>query len=312
MTTVPLGAGPEFDRIRAIAAVLGDAAAGLGDDCATLADGWRASTDLAVEGVHFRREWLAAEEIGWRAAMAALSDLAAAGASAEAILVALAVPADEPASTLTAVMRGIGEAASAVGAKVVGGDLSSGSGMAITVTVLGKAAWPIGRRGANPGDELWVTGTLGGARAAWRAWEAGQVPNPAARRRFAHPMARIAEGRLLAKGGATAMVDLSDGLGGDAGHLARASGVGLEIELRLVPIDGSVGGDQRAIEAASGGEDYELLVALPVGAGAAIAQQLLKTTGTMLTRIGQVVAGAQVRFLHQGSTVALVGFNHFR
>lgn len=311
MALTPMGPGPEFDRIRAIAAALGDAAHGLGDDCASLEGGWRASTDLTVEDVHFRRGWLAPRELGWRAAMAALSDLAAAGASAGPVLVALAAPRDEPPTTATEIMVGIGEAVTTVGGLIVGGDLSTGPGLAITVTVLGKAERPVGRRGARVGDELWVTGTLGGARAAWQAWDSGATPLAGARRRFARPMARIAEGRILAEV-VTAMMDLSDGLGGDAHHLARASGVGVEIDLDAVPADPAALGPDRAIEAVSAGEDYELLAAIPAGRGAGTAADLLRLTGTVLTRIGRVVPGDRVRFLRGTADVVVTGFDHFR
>ncbi|HEU5048801.1 MAG TPA: AIR synthase related protein, partial [Gemmatimonadales bacterium] len=117
----PLGEGPEFDRIRAIAAAL-TSEDRLGDDCAVIGSGeWLASTDVSVEGVHFRRAWLSLEEIGWRAAASALSDLAAMGAEPSAVLVALAGPRSAPAAESVAIMRGIGAATAAVGAEVVGG-----------------------------------------------------------------------------------------------------------------------------------------------------------------------------------------------
>ncbi len=310
MTATPLGPGPEFDRIRAIAGALGDAAGGLGDDCAFLDDGWCVSIDATIEGTHFRRGWLAPEEIGWRAAMAALSDLAAVGARPEAALVALAAPPDEPTTTLSAVMAGLGAAVTEVGARVVGGDLSAGPVLALTVTVLGRSDRPIRRRGARPGDELWVTGALGGARAAWRAWDNGSSPTAAARARFARPLARIREGQWLAANGATAMIDVSDGLAGDAEHLARASAVGLEIDLDRIPIDPAVLSDDRAVEAAKGGEDYELLVSVAIRAPQDPPPSA--AAGTPLTRVGRVVSGAGVRFLRGGLAIPLTGFSHFR
>jgi len=155
VTRIPLGAGPEFDRIRAAAAALGDSAGALGDDCASIPDAEGTvvlSTDASVENVHFRRAWLSAEEIGWRAASAALSDLAAQGAAPVGLLAAVALPRETPEAESTAVMRGIGRAAAAVGATVLGGDLSAAGEWMITVTVVGRAVHPVSRRGAAAGD----------------------------------------------------------------------------------------------------------------------------------------------------------------
>src|SRR6185503_7063413 len=167
MTTLALGPGPEFDRIRAIARALGPLAGGLGDDCAVVPDGSSASlvvsTDVSVEQVHFRRDWLRLDEIGWRSAAGALSDLAAAGAEAVGLLAAVTVPRDATEADLTEVMRGVGDA---VGGVVLGGDLSSGSGWSLAITVIGRANRPLSRRGGRAGDGIWVSGALGASRAA--------------------------------------------------------------------------------------------------------------------------------------------------
>ncbi|MGH7532153.1 MAG: thiamine-phosphate kinase [Gemmatimonadales bacterium] len=310
MTHSTLGPGPEFDRIRAIAAALGADAAELGDDCALVpvSDGILAlSTDVSVEGVHFRREWLSLEEIGWRAAAAALSDLAADGAGADGVLVALTVPPGASDADAAEVMRGVGAAAGSVRATVRGGDLSSGPVWSIAVTVFGMAERAVTRAGAQPGDRLWVTGQVGGAGAALAVWQGGSGPGEALRRRFAHPEPRIAAGRWLAAHGATAMLDLSDGIAADAQHLAAASGVKLRIELDSLPLaEGQ--SDPRA--AAVGGEDYELLVALP--AGFAGQEECLRATGVPLTPIGEVRSGAGVECILEGKPVTLSGYQHFR
>jgi thiamine-monophosphate kinase len=173
--------------------------------------------------------------------------------------------------------------------------------------VIGRAGRPVHRRGARPGDGLWVTGALGGARAALAAWTAGRIPSPGARTRFAHPIPRIREGIWLAEQGATAMLDLSDGLGGDAEHLAAASDVALAIDLETIPVDPAVAlvlpeGESASIFAARGGEDYELLAAMPEG---------FQGADFSLTRIGTVVAGSGPRFRHAGRAVALTGYDHF-
>jgi thiamine-monophosphate kinase len=312
MTAVPLGPGPEFDRIRAIARALGDRAAGLGDDCAIVPGGPDAiclSVDLSVEGVHFDRRWLAPAEIGWRAAAAALSDLAAMGAAVDGVLVGVAAPRSDPAELFVDLMRGVGDAVQAVGGRVYGGDLTGGDRLTISVTVVGRAARPIMRSGAGPGDGVFVSGTLGGARAALVRWQAGGSPDPRARARFARPEPRIALGRWLADHGATAMLDLSDGLAGDARHLAAASGVHLEIDLALIPVGPGVpeaaGSEDPAAFAARGGEDYELLVTVPSDFVPAAAP------APGLVRVGSVSPGAGVRFSRGGRAVELAGFDHF-
>lgn len=315
-----MGEGVEFDRIRALAAALGAAAGPLGDDCAMLpdADGvLLLSVDTSVENVHFRRAWLSAEEIGWRATAAALSDLAAQGAAPAGVLVAVAVPKDTPPDETTAVMRGVGAAASDVGARVLGGDLSASSEWAVTVTVAGRAVHPVSRKGAAPGDGVWVTGALGAARAALEAWAAGREPTAGARAAFAHPLPRIAAGRWLGGHGARAMLDLSDGLASDAGHLAAASACMVQIDIERIPTAGDAvvaaiaAGIEPAVYCAEAGEDYELLVALPPGFGEADVRDFERACGIAITRIGEIGRGSGVRFRLRGERVKVRGFNHF-
>ena len=318
MTHVALGGGGEFDRIRRIATALGPHAGPLGDDTAVIpaADGVLVvSTDASVEGVHFCRDWLTLPEIGWRAAASALSDLAAAAASPTGITVAVVVPPDLDEAGLVAVMTGVGEAAQSTGCRVLGGDLSSGPSLALTVTVFGHARpAPMSRHGARPGDGVYVTGALGGARAALLDWLDGATPSAAARMAFARPQPRIHAGQWLAAQGATAMMDLSDGLGGDAAHLAAASGVGLRIALERLPIHPSVHrvagrrGEAFAAFAAVGGEDYELLVTLPPDFAGV--RECEPAAGVVLSRIGEVVADAGVEATLHGATVPLAGFQH--
>ena len=316
--SLALGPGPEFDRIREIVQLLGGQGAGLGDDCGLLPvrNGLLAvSTDVSQEDIHFRLDWIQLVEVGWRATAAALSDLAAEGADPVGVLCAVTMPRAAAASELLEVMSGVGAAAQSVGAPVVGGDLSSGPLWSLAVTVLGQTRQPVTRGGARPGDRLWVSGMLGGARAALEAWRRKEQPLPGARERYAHPEPRIAAGGWLAERGAHAMIDLSDGLGGDAAHLAAASGVAIEIDLGVIPITPEAAAEAEASEvspqqfAAEGGEDFELLVALPpeFNGAAVFAQEC----GIPLTRIGSVLDGNEVRFVHQGRTIMLKGFNHF-
>lgn len=315
-----LGPGNEFERIRQILARLGARAAGVGDDCAIIADGPGSlvvSTDLSIEQVHFRTDWISLQEIGWRAAAGALSDLAAEGARAVGILVSVGVPAGAAETAPVEVMAGAGDAAASVGGVVLGGDLSRAEQWIVNVTVIGRAMRPVTRAGAGAGDELWVTGRLGGARAALTAWLRGEAPAAEAREAFAHPVPRLEAGQHLAAAGATAMIDLSDGLGGDAGHLAAASGRALDIDLTRLPLHPDVAVAAKhenttpAEFAGRGGEDYELLVALPPAFTAAEAARLAREIGVPLTRIGTVKTGAGVRFHEGGSEVRLTGFDHF-
>jgi thiamine-monophosphate kinase len=313
-----LGPGPEFDRIRAIIGVLGAQGSGIGDDCGLFREGQdfiALSTDVSVEGVHFRREWITSEEVGWRSAAAALSDLAAEGADPVGLLCAVTMPATAPESELVQVMAGVGAAAKAGGATVLGGDLASGPSWSVAVTVVGRAREPVTRAGAEAHDELWVTGNLGAARAALEAWLHGRQPLTAARARFAHPEPRIAAGRWLGRHGVRAMIDLSDGLAGDAAHLAAASQVGLDIDLDLIPVAHEAQQEARELRitpqqfAAEGGEDYELLAVLPPGFTGA--KRFLQDCGIALTRIGAATDGSGVRFQLQRRPIELRGFNHF-
>ncbi len=287
----PLGPGREFDAVRALLARWGDAARGVGDDAAVLdvPPGERlvVSTDASVEDVHFRRAWLAPEEVGWRAATSALSDLAAMAARPLAVLVALAVPASWR-DALPALGDGIGAAVRAAGAVIVGGDLTGARELAITVTVLGAAARPVGRGGARPGDDLYVTGRLGGPLRALRALERGDVPAAADRARFARPDARIAAGRWLAEHGARALVDVSDGLAADLAHVAAASRVRCVVDpSRLPRVEGA-----SAADALAGGEEYELACAAPADLDVAACA---RETGVPLTRVGLVEAAGPGR-----------------
>jgi thiamine-monophosphate kinase len=318
LQSLALGPGPEFDRIREIARVLGSQGAGIGDDCGLVQEGeefFALSTDVSVEAVHFRVDWISLEEVGWRATAGALSDLAAQGAEPIGLLCAVTVPRGKD-HLVAELMSGVGAAAKFAGATVIGGDLSSAPVWTVTVTVLGRTRAPVTRGGAEAGDRLWVTGTLGLARSALETWRRGDTPAPAARARFAHPEPRIAAGRWLARHGAHAMIDLSDGLGGDAGHIAAASGVALEIQLEAVPIAPEVEDEAKRIGvpapqfAAESGEEYELLVAMPPRFDAVDA--FTHECSIALTPIGAVELGSGVRVRLGERELQLHGFDHFR
>ncbi|MHB1862102.1 MAG: thiamine-phosphate kinase [Gemmatimonadaceae bacterium] len=284
---VALGAGAEFDAIRQLLRRLGARSAGTGDDAALLAvppgQLLVASIDVTVENVHFRRPWLAPAEIGYRAATAALSDLAAMAARPLGMLTAFVIP-ESWRDALDALGDGIGEGAAAADTIVVGGNLSEGSELSITTTVLGHAAHPLPRAGVGANDTLYVTGRLGGSGAALAALLAGRPPAPAYRERFAHPMARIAEALWLAEAGATAAIDISDGLAADAGHLAAASKRRIDLDLAAIPVVDGVS----PLDALASGEEYELLVSAP---GSLDAAAFAARFGIPLTAIGRAVPG---------------------
>lgn len=300
---VPLGPGREFAAIGRWLKLLGRHAAGIGDDAAVVALGdgpaLVVSTDASIEEVHFRRAWMSPADIGWRATMAALSDLAAMGAEPIGLLVALAAPASWDAE-LDAVMKGVAEACEAARTKLLGGDTTRGPVLMLTVTVLGRAASPLARGGAVAGDAIYVSGVLGGPGAALAAWLAGAEPRPVHRARFLRPAARLSLGRWCAANGATAAIDLSDGLAADLAHVAAASGVVCEVDVEHVPHCEGVD----ALAALASGEEYELLVTGPPGL-----DRLAGAAGTGgLTAIGRVRAPgrgekAGTRFLRDGVRV---------
>jgi thiamine-monophosphate kinase len=257
--SIPLGPGAEFDTIRALIERWGDRAAGIGDDAAMLpltrGDLLVTSVDAAIENRHFRREWLSPREIGYRAVAAALSDLAAMAARPLGILIAFALP-DAWRNDLGEIADGAGDAVAASGTVIRGGNISASTELSITTTVLGSAFDPLTRTGARPGDRVFVTGRLGGPGAALARLRRGE-DSGAFRERFAHPVPRLAEARWLVDRGATAGIDISDGLVADLRHLAAASGVSVAIDAARVPLVAGVGADDALVS----GEEYELLVA---------------------------------------------------
>lgn len=178
----------------------------------------------------------------------------------------------------------MGDAALSVGAPVIGGDITAGPALVLTLTVIGAAAHPLSRVGARPGHRIYVTGTLGGPLAAIQSWRSGSVPDPATRARFAHPVPRLAEARWLQAHGATAAIDVSDGLVSDLGHLAAASGVKLVIDLDRFPRWPG----QSATQAASSGEEYELAIAVD---GVIDSEAFEREFGLPVSYIGDAVSG---------------------
>jgi thiamine-monophosphate kinase len=263
------------------------------------------STDTSIENVHFRREWLSPAEIGYRAAASALSDLAAMAAAPVGMLVAMAIP-EHWRREMYSISDGIGDAARACDVPILGGDMSRGGELALTFTVLGTARDVLFRAAARPGDHIYVTGRLGGPGAALRALTENREPQPDDRERFARPVPRIREAIWLVEHGATAGIDISDGLSSDLLHLATASEVALEIDLAAIPVVAGVTSE----EAARSGEEYEVVVASPVEIDVEAFERELHVE---LTRIGSVDRGdAAVAFLLNGDRIEVPrGYLHF-
>jgi len=303
---------------------------GMGDDAAVTVPGGATATsvDAVVDGVHFRREHATPAQIGHKALATALSDLAAMGAEPGEAYVVLGVPAGMSEDECIELLDGIAALAERTGTTLAGGDVTRAPALTVATTVVGHAAAPerlVTRAGARPGDALVLTGETGGAAAGLLLLER---PEPASaldaeaverlRARQLEPHPRLAAGRALARAGATAMIDLSDGLGADAGHIAEESGARLRIDAAAVPVQAGVAEVAAAAGldplrlAASGGEDYELLGALPPerveGAVAAVDQ-----AGTALTVIGEVAEGEGVEIrLPDGRALEPSGFDQLR
>jgi thiamine-monophosphate kinase len=306
-----LGAGREFDAIRALLARWGALAQGIGDDAALLdvPAGHRlvVSTDVSVEHVHFRGEWLTPRQVGYRATAAALSDLAAMGARPLGVLSALTVPR-EWREHLEDLGEGIADAAAIAGCPIVGGDLSGGAHLALAITVLGSVRDVLRRDGARPGDLVYVTGRLGGAGSALRSLMSGDAVLPDALERFARPVPRLAEARWLLRRGATSAVDVSDGLAADLGHVAAASRARITIDLERVPVFTGV----TPIAAVASGEEYEIAVSASAPLDT---QDFERCFGLPLTEVGRVESVAEageVVLIERGARVDLPrGHDHF-
>ena len=243
---------------------------------AAVVEGLVVTQDALVEGVHFRFDLLDWRELGARAVAVNLSDLAASGAYPLALLVSVGLPPETELEDVVELYAGLNER----GVPVRGGDTTRADRVVLAVTALGRSERVPGRAGASPGDAVVVTGPLGAAGAAFRAGSLPPVPD------------RVEEGKRLAQV-ATAMLDLSDGLARDAGHIAERSGVRLAIELERVPLAPGAELDDLGF-----GEDYELLATTPDPAGFPV--------------IGRVEEGEGVGLTLRGEPYSLAGWEHFR
>jgi thiamine-monophosphate kinase len=284
---------------------------GLGDDAALVEMGSHLgilTADMLVEGIHFNRETVSASDVGYKALAVNVSDVAAMGGSPRYGLVSLALPEDVEASWVVELYGGLRDAAAEYAMAVVGGDTSRSDRLVVSVAVTGEVArgGAVTRSGAKPGDRIVVTGGLGASAGGLKLLQA--PPHDVAQavstewgrslvQTHLRPAARVGEGQTLAQSGATAMMDISDGLAKDLGRLCEASGVGATVILADVPVALSLKELADVIPevdplmlALEGGEDYELLASLPPTAVRRAGSKLAERFGTQLTNIGEIRA----------------------
>ncbi len=318
--SILLGPGAEFDLIRTLVRGQGPVTPGVllgpGDDCAILEGGVVVSADLSVEGVHFRSDWLTPEEIGFRATAAALSDLAAMAAEPLGVLLTMALDSSRAGTWAVELQSGASQACEWEGVQIIGGDLARSPGsVTLDVVALGRSESPVLRSGAEPGDEVWVTGWLGGSGAAVSHWTRGGTPPPDLREIFARPKPRIQEALWLAETAPLhSLIDLSDGLAGDAGHLAAASGLSFVLQKARIPVHPSIQDTEPLHFALRGGEDYELCFTVPPKALDEWVTPFRESFGIPLTRIGLVSEGEGVFLEDEDGGLEPVGrggFSHF-
>ena len=296
---------------------------GIGDDCAVLRLPGRGgseclvTTDFTLEGIHFRREWHAAESVGHRTLARGLSDMAAMGGEPVAAFLSLALPRDLPQAWVNRFLRGLMRLAKKHRVALAGGDTAESPwGVLADIIVVGTA--PAGkavlRSGARPGDRILVSGELGGSAAAVAEMRSKpKKMDPRSYLRHFYPEPRIELGRILReKGLATAMIDVSDGLSTDLAHICEESGVGAEIASALIPLArvGKRGHEVSLDLALHGGEDYELLFTSP--RGKRIPAQI---AGVPLTEIGCITRRRKVFLFNQhgvGYELVPRGWEHFR
>jgi thiamine-monophosphate kinase len=333
LTVAAIGERALIDRIRARAGPSPSwLTTGIGDDAAVM-EPERGSvevvtTDSLIEDVHFRRAWTPPGAIGAKAIAVNFSDLAAMGAAPRAVLLSLALPGSFPVTEFDELLDGVIGAIRAEGAFLVGGNLSQSPGpMVVDVTAIGTAGRRrvLRRSGGRPGDELYVTGSVGGA-AAGLAMLAAQIDRHrladsllACLARYERPVARVRFGRMVAaQRGASAAIDLSDGLAAGVAQLAQASGTGAVIDATAIPVDEGArdwstrSGQDAVLAAVAGGEDYELLFAVPPRRRRAFLAAAARAGRIACTRIGQLTKDLGTFLDREGRRETVpTGFVHY-
>jgi thiamine-monophosphate kinase len=307
----------ELEVIRRISALLPPAPSGvlvpIGDDCAVFEIGdstWVAASDMLTHGHHFE-DWAAPESVGYKAVAVNASDVAAMGGTPRFVLTSGGAPDPE---IVLRCFEGVAEACEEFGIYPLGGDTTRADALTVDVAILGELeTQPVLRSGARPGDLLAITGELGAGAAGLLVLKQDVAGYERLVRRYLRPQPRLEAGRAAANLGANAMMDLSDGLASDVRRVCDRSGVGCDVDLDLLPVEDdtrelarSLGHDP-AVLAATGGEDYELLISAPER----LLDALEESIGVPLTMIGKVTQ-AEVAFRHKKETAGeLSGWDHF-
>jgi thiamine-monophosphate kinase len=315
---------PEFELIARLSAGIclsRRTILGIGDDCAIVSRPGGPvlfTIDSLVENVHFDLRWCPPDALGARALAVNLSDIAAMGGRPTAAVVNLAVRDGISTRTLERIYSGLRKAAREASTDIVGGNITRARQLSITIAILGEAGGAVLRRdAARPGDEVFVTGTIGDAALGWRilAGKLNAKKNRAARKylveRFIRPCARLYAGqRLAALRPAPAAIDVSDGLMQDLGHILERSSVGAEIDASRIPISPAyralMGGD--LAHALTGGEDYELIFCARPGHSEAALSRRLRVA---VRRIGTIVRGKQVKLIGASAPI-VAGWDQLR
>jgi thiamine-monophosphate kinase len=320
----------EFALIARLAPHLAAAGDGLvvgpGDDAAVVdLDGVQVviTVDVLVEHVHFSRDLSSLEDVGWKAIAVNVSDVAAMGARPRAAVVGLTRPPSLAVGAVESLYAGMAQACARWDVGLVGGDTVRGDVLSLAVTALGTSPGPpVRRSGARPGDRLVLVGALGVAAAALALHHAGAVPPAALLDRHRRPQALVEAGSVLRARGATAMIDISDGLGADCAHLCRASGIGARLDATALPLGAAVAdaavrlGLDPLDLACGGGEDFALLATMPAGGAEAAAREAGAAEGVPGVVVGTVVeaAGPLVGLRLEDGTlrdVTTAGFDHY-
>jgi thiamine-monophosphate kinase len=310
---VPLSEKLLIQRIRRVSTRGARADQGIGDDCAvlTIPHGQEAlvTTDFSLEGVHFRREWHPPDSVGHRCLARGLSDIAAMGGTPRAAFLSLALPAELEQEWVDRFIGGLLKLATRYSVRLAGGDTAqSPAGVLADIVVLGSvpSGKAILRSGARPGDLLYVTGSLGSAMADLDRLRDGEMLRPNSHTKHFYPEPRLAVGQFLREHElASAMIDISDGLSTDLGHLCEESGTGAVVDAESLPMLPGKGGLTLALH---GGDEYELL--FTAHPDRRLPKQI---AGVAVTRIGEIARGKQMKLVTAGKAVTLrpAGWEHF-
>jgi thiamine-monophosphate kinase len=305
----------------------------IGDDCAVVQASPESelilTTDSQEEGVHFRLDWSSPEDIGWRCLAVNVSDIAAMAGRPLGAVVALSLPAALHVAFVDGLYTGMQELAREMACPIIGGNITKTSGrVSVTITVLGEVpkGQAIYRSGARPGDEIWVTGALGGAKAGLELLLQPDtvvgMPTAYALACYRRPQPRLREAQFLRQHATlNSLLDISDGLAGDLQHICKASGVGAQIEANAVPIHDDIRRIARALQieplsfALHGGEDFELCFTTSPMQIEPIRADFEQQFNRSLVRVGTVRTGTDITLQQaDGAETPLVarGYDHFR